>query len=95
MTVAPSHQRRGFATEAVTALLDHLFGRLQKHRVLASVDPRNLPSVALFQRVGMRREAHFRQSVWFKGAWADDLVFALLQSEWMGRVVRPKGVNSP
>ena len=40
--------------------------------------------MALLRRVGMRQEAHFRESLWFKGEWADDVVFAILQSEWMG-----------
>jgi len=85
VTVAPEHQRRGVATEAVSGVLGYLFGRLGKHRVFASVDPRNRPSVALLERVGMRREAHFRESLWFKGEWVDDLVFAILESEWRGR----------
>jgi RimJ/RimL family protein N-acetyltransferase len=29
----------------------------------------------------MRQEAHFRESELFKGAWGDELVFALLASE--------------
>jgi RimJ/RimL family protein N-acetyltransferase len=30
----------------------------------------------------MRQEALFRESFWFKGEWTDDLVFAILRSEW-------------
>jgi RimJ/RimL family protein N-acetyltransferase len=85
VTVAPHHQGLGLATEAVLGLLDHVFGPLGKHRVFASVDPRNLPSMRLLARVGMRQEAHFRKSMWFKGKWVDDVVFALLESEWSGR----------
>lgn len=67
VTVARGHQGHGFGTEAVTGLLGHLFGPLHKHRVFASVDPRNQASIALLNRVGMRQEAHFRESLWFKG----------------------------
>lgn len=84
-TMAPDCQGRGLGTEAVVGLLDHLFGSLGKHRVCASVDPRNEASLRLLRRVGMRQEAHFRQSLWFKGAWADDVVFAVLASEWSAR----------
>jgi RimJ/RimL family protein N-acetyltransferase len=83
-TLAPAHQRRGFATEAVAGVLDHLLVRIHKHRVFASVDPRNAPSIALVERVGMRLEAHFRESLWFKGQWVDDMVFGILASEWRG-----------
>jgi RimJ/RimL family protein N-acetyltransferase len=82
ITIAPDCQSRGYATEAVNALLDHLLVRLGKHRVFASVDPRNLNSMALMQRIGLRKEAHFVQSLWFKGGWTDDVVFAMLAGEW-------------
>jgi RimJ/RimL family protein N-acetyltransferase len=83
-TIAPPRQRRGYATEAVRALLDHLLGAMGKHRVTASVDPRNEASVRVLRRLGLRQEAHFRQSLSFKGEWADDLVFAVLAAEWRG-----------
>ncbi len=82
VTVSPDNQGLGYGTEAVIGALDLLLGSLRKHRVSASVDPRNTPSVALLERVGMRLEAHFHKSLWFKGEWADDMVFALLDSEW-------------
>lgn len=81
-TIAPAHQRHGLGSEAVAALLDYLFTVLNKHRVFASVDPRNAASMALLSRVGMRQEAHFRQSLYWKGEWVDDVVFGLLRSEW-------------
>jgi RimJ/RimL family protein N-acetyltransferase len=82
ITVAPAFQRRGLAAEALRALLGFLFDGLGKHRVYGSLDPRNAASRALLERVGMRREAHFVESLWFKGAWADDLVCAMLKREW-------------
>lgn len=85
ITLSPDNQGHGYGTEAVMGVFDHLFGVLQKHRVYASVDPRNEPSVALLRRVGMRQEAHFLKSLWFKGEWADDIVFGILESEWNSR----------
>jgi RimJ/RimL family protein N-acetyltransferase len=82
ISLIPESQSRGYATEALRALLDYLLVRLGKHRAFASVDPRNVRSVALMQRVGMRKEAHFIKSLWFKDAWVDDVIFAMLASEW-------------
>jgi len=82
ITLAPSMQGRGMAREALHALFHVLFGRLDVHRVHASVDPRNAPSMALLQAVGMRQEAHFRESLRFRGEWVDDVVFGLLAREW-------------
>jgi RimJ/RimL family protein N-acetyltransferase len=85
ITVAPGHQGRGIATEAVRGLLGRLFAPPARHRVYGSVDPRNRASIALLARVGMRQEAHFRKSLWLRGEWVDDLVFAILESEWTRR----------
>jgi RimJ/RimL family protein N-acetyltransferase len=83
VSLDPTHQGQGLATEALAGVLRYLFEACGKHRVFASVDPRNAASIALMERVGMRQEAHFRQSLWFKGEWADDLVFAVLESDRM------------
>jgi RimJ/RimL family protein N-acetyltransferase len=79
----PHYWGRGLASEAVTALLHYLFADLALHRVYASTDPRNTGSIKLLEGLGMRREAHHRESLWFKGTWADDLIYALLRSEWL------------
>ncbi len=83
ITVAPEHQRHGYASEAARALFAHVFGQLNRHRMHASVDPRNVASVAMLRGLGMRQEAHHRQSLWLHGEWVDDVVFALLRSEWL------------
>jgi RimJ/RimL family protein N-acetyltransferase len=84
ITVAPRFQCRGYATEALRAILGYLFGKLRKHRISASIDPRNTGSIRLMQRLAFRQEAHMIGSLWFKGQWVDDLVFAMLAREWMG-----------
>jgi RimJ/RimL family protein N-acetyltransferase len=81
-TLAPKHQGRGYATEAVKCLLDYVFETLGKHRVIAITDVRNAPAARVLERVGMRREGHFIQNVWFKGAWGDEYLYALLEREW-------------
>ena len=82
ITIAPQSQSKGYATEALKAILALLFVKLSKHRVFASVDPENLSSMALMSRIGMRKEGRFVQSLWFKDRWADDVVFAMLADEW-------------
>jgi RimJ/RimL family protein N-acetyltransferase len=64
------------------ALLDYLLVELGKDRVFGSVDPRNVRSMRLLQRVGMRKEAHLVKSVLFKGEWVDDVIFAIHASDW-------------
>jgi RimJ/RimL family protein N-acetyltransferase len=78
----PDAQGQGYAREAATALLAVAFGELGLHRVFGRTDGRNDASAALMRRLGMRQEAHFRENEMFKGAWGDELVFAVLESEW-------------
>lgn len=85
ITLAPFAQGQGYAREALEALFLGLFSSLDVHRVYASVDPRNTPSMALMKALGMRQEAHFRESLLFRGEWVDDVVFALLAREWRDR----------
>lgn len=82
ITLAPEHQGRGYAAEALGLLFEYLFESLQKHRVFCSVDPRNHASLRLMERAGMRKEAHFRKSLRIRGSWVDDVVYALLEEEW-------------
>jgi RimJ/RimL family protein N-acetyltransferase len=87
ISIAPEQQGRGLATEAVVGLLGYLFGTLHEHRVFTSADPRNEASMRLLERVGMRQEAHFVRSLRFRGEWADDVVFAILNTEWDSRAI--------
>ncbi len=82
ISLAPAHQGSGYAREALIQALNLVFGQLGYRRVVASVDPRNLRCVALLRALGLRQEAHHRQSLFWRGEWVDDLIFALLASEW-------------
>lgn len=84
-TLALECQGHGYATEAVGRLVDYVFSALQKHRVVAITDARNVAAVRVLERLGMRREGHFLEHVWFKGSWGDEYLYALLRKEWSGR----------
>lgn len=84
-TFARGHQGRGLAREAAEGVLDYAFGVLGLHRVVAITDCENERSVALLDRLGMRREGHFVENIWFKGAWGSEYLYALLQREWWSK----------
>lgn len=81
-TFHPLHQGQGLAAEAGRKLLWLAFDGLRAERVVGRCHADNAASVALCERLGMRREAHFRHSLWFKGSWADEYIYALLSQEW-------------
>lgn len=85
VSIAPAHHGYGYSSEAVRALFAFVFGELGRHRIHASVDPRNLASMTMLGALGMRQEAHHHESLWFKGEWVDDVIFAILDHEWLAR----------
>jgi RimJ/RimL family protein N-acetyltransferase len=96
ITLSLPYQGKGLAYEAVTCMLDYAFNILGLHRVIAIIDCLNQSSVMLLERLGMHREGHFIQNIWFKGAWGDEYLYAILQQEWLQKKRSPimdKGYN--
>ena len=84
--VAPEHQGRGYATEAALGLLAHGFDTLGLHRIVATCQPENIPSVRVMEKLGLRREAHFRKCMPApERGWWDEYFYALLDEEWAAR----------
>ena len=83
----PDHHSHGYATETARLLLELGFGEFGLHGVIGRLEPRNAASARVLERVGMRREAHFRENEFVKGEWQSELVYAILGHEWraMGR----------
>jgi RimJ/RimL family protein N-acetyltransferase len=80
---AEPYQGQGYATEAARALLTHGFETLGLHRVIATCQPENIASWRVMEKLGMRREGHFRRCI-YRGEdrWWDEYFYALLADEW-------------
>ncbi len=82
-TFNSAYWRRGLATEAARALIAAGFGPLGLHRLWAECDVDNRGSWGVMEKLGMRREAMFRQGRLIKGVWRDRYPYALLADEWI------------
>jgi RimJ/RimL family protein N-acetyltransferase len=82
-TLARPYQRCGFAAEALSCLLDGLFAQAHLHRIVADTDVENSAAWMLLDRLGFRREGRLKQSLWFKGRWADEYLYAMLREDWL------------
>ena len=78
----PAHQGRGYATEAARPMLELAFETLRLHRLVGRLEPRNVGSARVLEKLGMRREAHLVENEWVKGEWQSELVYAILDREW-------------
>ncbi len=81
-TIDPRFQGNNIATQALNCLLGYLFNGLGKHRIIAITDARNISSCRVLEKVGFRREGHYLQNIFFKGAWGDEYSYAILNSEY-------------
>ena len=81
-TLNKHFQNKGYATESLKRIIDYLFKDLNKHRIITSIDPDNLNSIRLVERIGFRKEAHFIESLWINDKWVDDIIYALIEKDW-------------
>lgn len=88
----PAYHGKGYATEAVRALVGLCFGPLGLRRLHADCFADNKPSWRLMERIGMRREQHnVKESLHRTRGWVDGFSYALLAEEWPG--IQPKNVR--
>ena len=79
----PEYTGRGYATEAIRAVIGVCFGQLGLRRVHAGCFADNEPSWRLMERLGMRREEFSRKTALHRsGEWLDGLNYGILAEEW-------------
>ncbi len=76
------HWGTGLMYEATSALLSYGFRTLQLNRVEADVDPRNLGSVRLLERLGFVREGLLRARWIVSSEISDSAIYGILASQW-------------
>lgn len=82
-TLRPEFQGKGYAFEAASELVADLIGRLGCHRIVGQLSPKNTRSANLLERLGMHVESLAPKSYWCRGAWDDNLTYAMSDVEWL------------
>lgn len=88
-TMAREHQGRGYASEAANAVLEYLVEGVGVGRLVGQLDPENRASARTLERLGLRYETLARDAYWWRGAYADDLVYSATSQEWRAWRDRP------
>ena len=73
---------RGYGTEAARLALTFAFQELNLHRVQATVFSYNRRSMAMFERLGFRREGAYREFLHRDGQRYDMLLYGILRREF-------------
>lgn len=84
-TLRSEHQGEGFATEALAAVVDRLFSE-GVERVTTSLDPENVASIRVLEKVGFRHEASSRVEI--RGEWVDDAVHIISREDRAARLAQ-------
>lgn len=89
-TLRADAQGHGYAHEAASALVADLVDRLGCHRIFAQLSPENTRSARLLERLRMHVESLAPKSYWCRGAWDDNLVFAMSDDQWRAHTGRTR-----
>jgi RimJ/RimL family protein N-acetyltransferase len=78
---------RGYAREALSILLGHLFARpddggLGMHKVTLAVFAENLAARRVYQACGFQEDGVLRHDMYRDGAWHDQILMSILEDEF-------------
>lgn len=75
----PEFHRRGFITEAISAVINFAFNELKFHSLEANINPENEASIGVASKLGFVKEAHFKENVFFDGKYRDTAIYSLVK----------------
>ena len=80
----PRFWRLGYGTEIGHALIEYGFNCLGLQRISATADPRNLGSLRILEKIGMRKEKYLKKYKYIKreNRWRDRILYGILRSDW-------------
>jgi [ribosomal protein S5]-alanine N-acetyltransferase len=80
----PEHWGQGLVTEALRAMLGFGFANMGLHSVEANIDPANVGSRRVLEKLGFVQEGYFRENYWVydEDRFSDTAAFSLLASDW-------------
>ena len=81
-SVDGAHEGKGYAREAVAAVIAYAFGTLNLHRLAANYHPANERSGALLRRLGFVVEGYARDMIRLRGTWRDHVLTSLTNPAW-------------
>lgn len=73
---------KGYATEAVRAMLHWAYDALDLNRVEAEIDTRNVASARVLEKLGFEREGLRREDCVVAGEVSDSWIYGLLRRDW-------------
>jgi ribosomal-protein-alanine N-acetyltransferase len=80
--LASQYWGQGYATEALRAAIQYGFEALDLNRIEADIDPRNIGSGRVLEKLGFRKEGYMPERWIVFGEFADTVNYGLLKRYW-------------
>jgi len=77
---------KGYMTRALEIALKIAFQELKFHRVTSQVNPENIASLRVLEKVGFVKEGYARKNLKVGDKWCDHVCVALLEEEFLAKV---------
>jgi [ribosomal protein S5]-alanine N-acetyltransferase len=87
-SVDGAYEGKGYAREAIAAVIAHAFEVLNVHRIVANYEPVNERSGLLLRRLGFVVEGYARDMLFLRGTWRDQVLTSIINPSW-----NPNGVR--
>ena len=82
---------QGYGSEAMVLILQFAFHELNLHSIHLTAFAYNTRAIALYERLGFRREGAYREYLHRDGQRYDMLIYGILRREWEARNARAAG----
>lgn len=80
--LSPEHHGKGYATEAIKAILEYGFYNMNLHSIEAVIDPDNIASERVLQKNNFVKEAHILENEYFEGKFWDTVIYSILKRNY-------------
>ena len=81
----PDYWGRGLATEALEAVINHIYATRRFDVLTAEVDPGNAASIRLLERLGFVKTGQAERTMQVGDAWVDSVYYGLQRRVWESR----------
>ncbi len=74
----PNYWRQGIMKEAIEKVLEYGAAEMKLHRVEARLNAENLPSAAILEATGFKKEGHLKEDFFYKERFYDTFIYSII-----------------
>ena len=79
--IKPEFWGKSYMYETINKMVRFGFENMMLHSIEANVNPLNERSKKVLERIGFKKEAHFRENYLFNGEFLDSIIYSLLEKD--------------